>query len=145
MRNKETRQRFALKKLLKHNLVLRNQVEQVFAERDILTFTDNPFVVGLYCSFETKVGMDEVVTKVGMDEVVTKVGMDEVVTKVGMDEVVTKVGMDEVVTKVGMDEVVTKVGMDEVVTKVGMDEVVDFLWAPSQYKDRLIYVWRFPC
>ena len=30
-------------------------MEQVFAERDILTFTDNPFVVGLYCSFETKV------------------------------------------------------------------------------------------
>ena len=55
VRHKETRQRFALKKLLKHNLVLRNQVEQVFAERDILTFTDNPFVVSLYCSFETKV------------------------------------------------------------------------------------------
>ncbi|KAK2181191.1 hypothetical protein NP493_407g03038 [Ridgeia piscesae] len=54
VRHKETRQRFALKKLLKHNLVLRNQVEQVFAERDILTFTDNPFVVSLYCSFETK-------------------------------------------------------------------------------------------
>lgn len=57
VRHKETRQRFALKKLLKHNLVLRNQVEQVFAERDILTFTDNPFVVSLYCSFETKVGL----------------------------------------------------------------------------------------
>ena len=55
VRHKETRQRFALKKLLKKNLVLRNQVEQVYAERDILTFSDNPFVVGLYCSFETKV------------------------------------------------------------------------------------------
>lgn len=55
VRHKETRQRFALKKLLKSNLVLRNQVEQVFAERDILSFTDNPFVVSLYCSFETKV------------------------------------------------------------------------------------------
>ena len=30
------------------------QVEQVFAERDILTFTDNPFVVSMYCSFESK-------------------------------------------------------------------------------------------
>ena len=30
--------------------------DKVFAERDILTFTDNPFVVSLYCSFETKVG-----------------------------------------------------------------------------------------
>ena len=57
VRHKATRKRFALKKLLKHNLVLRNQVEQVFAERDILTFTDNPFVVGLYCSFETKVSV----------------------------------------------------------------------------------------
>jgi len=45
-----------MKKLLKNNLVLRNQVEQVYAERDILTFTDNPFVVSFYCSFETKVG-----------------------------------------------------------------------------------------
>jgi len=55
VRHKATRQRFAMKKLLKYNLMLRNQVEQVFAERDILTFTDNPFVVSLYCSFETKV------------------------------------------------------------------------------------------
>lgn len=30
------------------------QVEQVFAERDILTFAENPFVVGMWCSFETK-------------------------------------------------------------------------------------------
>lgn len=37
------------------NLALRNQLEQVFAERDILTFTDNPFVVSFYGSFETKV------------------------------------------------------------------------------------------
>jgi len=48
---------FAMKKLLKNNLVLRNQVDQVYAERDILTFTDNPFVVSFYCSFETKVGV----------------------------------------------------------------------------------------
>ncbi|XP_064625162.1 microtubule-associated serine/threonine-protein kinase 3-like isoform X3 [Lineus longissimus] len=54
VRHKESRQRFAMKKIWKHNLVLRNQVEQVFAERDILTFADNPFVVSMYCSFETK-------------------------------------------------------------------------------------------
>jgi len=53
---------FAMKKLLKNNLVLRNQVEQVYAERDILTFTDNPFVVSFYCSFETKVSADGQVT-----------------------------------------------------------------------------------
>jgi microtubule-associated serine/threonine kinase len=55
VKHRETRQRFAMKKLLKRNLVLRNQVDQVYAERDIMTFTDNPFVVGLFCSFETKV------------------------------------------------------------------------------------------
>ena len=29
-------------------------MQQVFAERDILTFAENPFVVGMWCSFETK-------------------------------------------------------------------------------------------
>ncbi|EDW26186.1 GL24910 [Drosophila persimilis] len=43
-----------MKKINKNNLILRNQVEQVFAERDILSFADNPFVVSMYCSFETK-------------------------------------------------------------------------------------------
>nr|CAD2175537.1 unnamed protein product [Meloidogyne enterolobii] len=54
VKHKKTRQRFALKKMKKHTLLLRNQVEQVYAERDILTFTDNPFVVCFYGSFETK-------------------------------------------------------------------------------------------
>jgi len=55
VRLKENRQRFAMKKIGKNNLMLRNQVDQVFAERDIMSFTDNPFVVSMYCSFETKV------------------------------------------------------------------------------------------
>ncbi|KPM11848.1 microtubule-associated serine/threonine-protein kinase 1-like protein [Sarcoptes scabiei] len=54
VRHVETRQRFAMKKIGKHNLKMRNQVEQVFAERDIMSFTDNPFVVSMFCSFETK-------------------------------------------------------------------------------------------
>ncbi|XP_078485413.1 microtubule-associated serine/threonine-protein kinase 3-like isoform X3 [Ciona intestinalis] len=54
VRHKETSQRFALKKINKHNLALRNEVQQVFAERDILTFVENPFVVTMYCSFQTK-------------------------------------------------------------------------------------------
>ncbi|KAH9412536.1 Microtubule-associated serine/threonine-protein kinase 4 [Dermatophagoides pteronyssinus] len=54
VRHTETRQRFAMKKISKHNLIMRNQVEQVFAERDIMSFTDNPFVVSMFCSFETK-------------------------------------------------------------------------------------------
>uniref|UniRef100_S4RFP7 non-specific serine/threonine protein kinase n=1 Tax=Petromyzon marinus TaxID=7757 RepID=S4RFP7_PETMA len=54
VRHKETRQRFAMKKINKQNLILRNQIQQAFVERDILTFAENPFVVGMFCSFETK-------------------------------------------------------------------------------------------
>ena len=54
VRHNQSRQRFAMKKINKQNLLLRNQVEQVFAERDIMSFTDNPFVVSMFCSFETK-------------------------------------------------------------------------------------------
>ncbi|KAM3938803.1 microtubule-associated serine/threonine-protein kinase 3 isoform 6-T6 [Leptodactylus fuscus] len=54
VRHKETRQRFAMKKINKQNLILRNQIQQVFVERDILTFAENPFVVSMFCSFETR-------------------------------------------------------------------------------------------
>ncbi|XP_025066054.1 microtubule-associated serine/threonine-protein kinase 3 isoform X1 [Alligator sinensis] len=54
VRHKETRQRFAIKKINKQNLILRNQIQQVFVERDILTFAENPFVVSMFCSFETR-------------------------------------------------------------------------------------------
>jgi microtubule-associated serine/threonine kinase len=37
VRHRKTRQRFALKKMKKQTLLLRNQVDQVYAERDILT------------------------------------------------------------------------------------------------------------
>lgn len=54
VRHRETRQRFAIKKINKQNLMLRNQIQQVFVERDILTFAENPFVVSMFCSFETR-------------------------------------------------------------------------------------------
>ncbi|KAJ6664319.1 hypothetical protein lerEdw1_008538 [Lerista edwardsae] len=54
VRHKETRQRFAIKKINKQNLALRNQIQQVFVERDILTFAENPFLVSMFCSFETR-------------------------------------------------------------------------------------------
>ncbi|TMS15456.1 Microtubule-associated serine/threonine-protein kinase 1 [Larimichthys crocea] len=54
VRHLETRQRFAMKKINKQNLILRNQIEQAFVERDILTFAENPFVVSMFCSFETR-------------------------------------------------------------------------------------------
>lgn len=49
-----TGNRYALKRMNKNYLMLRNQVDQVFTERDILSFADNPFVVSMICSFETK-------------------------------------------------------------------------------------------
>ena len=52
--SKDEKQRFAMKKIKKDNLILRNQLQQVFNERDIMIFTDNPFVVALICTFETK-------------------------------------------------------------------------------------------
>ncbi|XP_060087727.1 microtubule-associated serine/threonine-protein kinase 2 isoform X3 [Heteronotia binoei] len=54
VRHRTTRQRFAMKKINKQNLILRNQIQQAFVERDILTFAENPFVVSMLCSFETK-------------------------------------------------------------------------------------------
>ena len=44
-----------MKKISKHRMFMKKQVEQVFYERDILTFAENPFVVGLWCTFQTKV------------------------------------------------------------------------------------------
>lgn len=43
-----------MKKINKQNLILRNQIQQAFVERDILTFAENPFVVSMYCSFEAR-------------------------------------------------------------------------------------------
>ncbi|KAJ7332788.1 hypothetical protein JRQ81_014968, partial [Phrynocephalus forsythii] len=54
VRHRTTHERFAMKKINKQNLILRNQIQQAFVERDILTFAENPFVVSMFCSFETK-------------------------------------------------------------------------------------------
>uniref|UniRef100_A0A8C2H926 non-specific serine/threonine protein kinase n=1 Tax=Cyprinus carpio TaxID=7962 RepID=A0A8C2H926_CYPCA len=69
VRHRETRQRFAMKKINKQNLLLRNQIQQAFVERDILTFAENPFVVSMFCSFETRrhlcMVMDLLITSMG--------------------------------------------------------------------------------
>jgi len=54
VKRKDTEERYAMKKINKKNLGLRNQIKQVFHERDILTFVENPFVVSLACSFQTE-------------------------------------------------------------------------------------------
>lgn len=59
VRHKETRKRFAMKKVNKHRMVMKKQVQQVYYERDILSFAENPFVVGLWCTFQTKVSFNK--------------------------------------------------------------------------------------
>lgn len=54
VKHRRTHERHAIKKISKIDLIHRNQIEQVFLERDIMTLTNNPFVVSLFCTFETK-------------------------------------------------------------------------------------------
>ncbi|XP_064387144.1 microtubule-associated serine/threonine-protein kinase 2-like isoform X2 [Halichondria panicea] len=54
VRHRETGTRFAMKKVSKHRTAMKKQVQQVFYERDILSFAENPFVVGLWCTFQDK-------------------------------------------------------------------------------------------
>lgn len=39
----------------KRSTLIKNQVKNVFTERDILSVTNSPFIVELQCSFETNV------------------------------------------------------------------------------------------
>ena len=43
---------FAMKSMIKHNMVMKNQVGHVRAEREILALADNPWVVTLHYSFQ---------------------------------------------------------------------------------------------
>uniref|UniRef100_A0A8C1PF00 non-specific serine/threonine protein kinase n=1 Tax=Cyprinus carpio TaxID=7962 RepID=A0A8C1PF00_CYPCA len=94
VRHKETKQRFAMKKINKQNLMLRNQIQQAFVERDILTFAENPFVVSMYCSFETRKHLCMVMEYVeGMLLLVTSMGhiklTDFGLSKVGLMNMTT--------------------------------------------------------
>jgi serine/threonine protein kinase len=44
--------RVAMKSMLKENMILKNQVHHIRAERDILTESENPWIVTLYSSFQ---------------------------------------------------------------------------------------------
>lgn len=52
VRKKDTRRLYAMKSLRKADVVRRNQVAHVKAERDILAEADNEWVVKLYYSFQ---------------------------------------------------------------------------------------------
>jgi len=68
--------RFAMKKVSKHRMVMKKQVQQVYYERDILSFAENPFVVGLWCTFQTKVCKDDLCLALSLCDVVLVVYFD---------------------------------------------------------------------
>ena len=50
----DSKELFALKRIRKDRIIERNEVQRAFMERDILAFMQNPFVVSMLCSFQTK-------------------------------------------------------------------------------------------
>ena len=53
--HKQTKMRFAMKRLSIQHMIMKKQVQNIFQERNVLTVAENPFVVGLWCSFQTEV------------------------------------------------------------------------------------------
>ena len=50
-REKKSREIVAIKKMKKNEMIYKNQVAHVRAERDILALAKNPWIVDLKCSF----------------------------------------------------------------------------------------------
>ena len=50
-RDRKTRDVVAIKKMKKNEMIYKNQVAHVRAERDILALAKNPWIVELKCSF----------------------------------------------------------------------------------------------
>mmetsp|Transcript_3928 Transcript_3928/g.6018 ORF Transcript_3928/g.6018 Transcript_3928/m.6018 type:complete len:485 (-) Transcript_3928:100-1554(-) len=50
---KGTDRLFAMKALSKHEMLERNKVKRVLTEREILATADHPFIMTMYCSFQT--------------------------------------------------------------------------------------------
>eukprot|EP00041_Stephanoeca_diplocostata_P036013 m.1295439 g.1295439 ORF g.1295439 m.1295439 type:complete len:2032 (+) comp24790_c0_seq1:370-6465(+) len=51
--HKVTKEQFAIKVMKKKQMLAKNCASQVFAEKEVLKFAQNPFVVQFYCSFST--------------------------------------------------------------------------------------------
>lgn len=51
-RHKKTQEVVAIKKMKKTEMIYKNQVAHVRAERDILALAKNPWIVELKCSFQ---------------------------------------------------------------------------------------------
>lgn len=52
MKDRNTREIYAMKSMLKEAMIVKNQVSHIRAERDILTESENPWIVTLYYSFQ---------------------------------------------------------------------------------------------
>jgi serine/threonine kinase 38 len=54
MRERFSREIYAMKSMLKEAMIVKNQVGHVRAERDILTESENPWIVTLHYSFQVR-------------------------------------------------------------------------------------------
>lgn len=54
-RKKRTDDLYAIKVLRKSDMIQKNQVRHVRAERNILAFTENPFIIKMYYAFQSDV------------------------------------------------------------------------------------------
>ena len=54
MKNRHTQEIYAMKSMLKEAMITKNQVSHIRAERDILTESENPWIVTLFYSFQVK-------------------------------------------------------------------------------------------
>jgi len=52
VREKSTKRIFAMKSMIKEAMIMKNQVEHVHAERDVLATAESPRVVTLHYSFQ---------------------------------------------------------------------------------------------
>mmetsp|Transcript_614 Transcript_614/g.860 ORF Transcript_614/g.860 Transcript_614/m.860 type:complete len:560 (-) Transcript_614:77-1756(-) len=57
VRKTSTREIFAVKSMLKEHMILKNQINHVKAERDVMAEADNPWVVGLQYSFQDDINL----------------------------------------------------------------------------------------
>ncbi len=54
VRKKDTQEVFAMKIMKKSEMIKKNQVQHIRAERDLLSLADNPCVVSLLFSFQVR-------------------------------------------------------------------------------------------
>lgn len=57
VRKKDTREIFAMKTMAKKHMIIKNQINHVKAERDVMAEADNPWIVGLQYTFHDDVNL----------------------------------------------------------------------------------------